>query len=78
MATNTADLPLAKASAEPGYMTTEFWVAVVVTFIGLLTQFGVIHPSDEQTNQIVALLELVLPVVFYSISRGIRKMGTMG
>lgn len=62
--------------AEPGYTTTEFWLALAVSVIGLLTVFGVIHLASAQVNAIMGALELIVPNAIYAISRGIRKAGT--
>lgn len=63
-------------SAEPGYTTTEFWVALVTSVIGLLMLFNVIKVSNAQVQSIVGLVALVTPQVIYILSRGIRKSGT--
>jgi ABC-type spermidine/putrescine transport system permease subunit II len=63
-------------SAEPGYTTTEFWVALVTSVIGLLVLFNIIKISNGQTQAIVGLVALVAPQVIYILSRGIRKIGT--
>jgi uncharacterized membrane protein len=63
-------------SAEPGYTTTEFWVALVTSVIGLLVLFNIIKISNAQNQAIVGLVALVAPQVIYILSRGIRKIGT--
>jgi len=64
--------------AEPGYLTSEFWMAVVVQLISLLLLFGVIHITNAQVQAIVGVAGLVVPQALYAISRGIRKAGTPG
>lgn len=64
------------APAEPGYLTTEFWMAVVVQLLGLLALVGVIQLPSATVQAIVGLVGLVAPQVAYAISRGIRKSGT--
>lgn len=60
---------------EPGYTTTEFWLALVTSVIGLLVMFNVIHLNDGQQQAILGLVALVAPQVIYILSRGIRKIG---
>jgi hypothetical protein len=62
--------------AEPGYTTTEFYVALVTSFIGLLTTLGVIHPSTDTVNAILGFVALVAPILVFVISGGVRKQGT--
>ena len=64
------------SSPEPGYLTTEFWMAVAVQLISLLTLFGVIHIGSAQTQAILGMLGLVVPQALYALSRGLRKAGT--
>jgi hypothetical protein len=71
-------LPAPTGAAEPGFLTTEFWVALATQLIGLLTVTGVIHPSTETVNGIMGLLALIVPTIAYALSRGIRKSGTPG
>lgn len=69
--------PTAPATgAEPGYTTTEFWVALVTSLIGLLTAFHVYHFTNDEVQGILGVVTLVAPVVAYVISRGIRKSGS--
>ena len=63
-------------SAEPGYTTTEFWGKLFVQLIGLLVLFHVIAFTSEQLQGILGLGALVIPELFYAISRGIRKAAT--
>lgn len=60
---------------EPGYTTTEFWVALVTSVIGLLVMFDVIKFTTAQTQAVVGLVALVAPQAIYILSRGIRKVG---
>lgn len=69
--------PTAPATgAEPGYTTTEFWVAVVVALIGLLTAFHVYSFTNTQVQAILGVVAIVAPAVAYIVSRGLRKSGT--
>ena len=60
---------------EPGYMTTEFWMALATSVIGLLLTFKVVNLNDGQVQQILGLLALIVPQGLYVLSRGIRKQG---
>lgn len=60
---------------EPGYLTTEFWMALATSVIGLLILFNVIKVTTEQQQAILGLIGLVAPQVIYILSRGIRKIG---
>lgn len=73
---NPIKIPLTISSvspAEPGYTTTEFWLTVVTSFIGLLTTFNVVHFTNPQMQALLGFAGLVIPVIVYTISRGIRK-----
>jgi hypothetical protein len=63
-------------TAEPGYQTTEFWGKVFVQFVGLLTLFHVIHFTNDQLQAVLGFGGLIIPELFYAISRGIRKAPT--
>lgn len=70
------DAPAGSTPApEPGYTTTEFWLAVPVSVVGLLETLGVIHLGSGQLQQIAGLVALVAPSVAYVIGRSIRKRG---
>lgn len=60
---------------EPGYQTTEFWMALATSVIGLLMTFKVVNLNDGAVQQILGLLALVVPQALYIVSRGIRKQG---
>lgn len=52
---------------KPGYLTTEFWLTVLV---GVLTNLGTIEVPDKYKWVVSLLL-----VVGYAISRGLAKFG---
>lgn len=64
------------SDVEPGYTTTEFWMAAVSQIVGLLTIFNVVHLTSAQTQGILGFAALVIPSALYAISRGIRKKGS--
>ena len=61
---------------EPGYTTTEFWIALVTSLLGLLTMFSVVKFTTAQVQAIIGLVALVVPQGLYILSRGIRKQGS--
>jgi hypothetical protein len=63
-------------NAEPGYTTTEFWGKVFVQLVALLVLFHVVHFTSDQLQGVLGLGALVIPELFYAISRGIRKAAT--
>ena len=73
MATN----PLVTTSAvvEPGYMTTEFWLALATDAISLLVLFHVVTFTGDQVQAILGTVGLVASNAIYILSRGIRKIG---
>lgn len=80
LAAPSAPLP----TAEPGYLTTEWWATLVAMLVGLLTALGVIHvnvgdPVVASEIQLVGgLLAMVVPAAAYAIGRSLRKSGTPG
>ena len=61
-------------SAEPGYLTTEFWVTIATMLISFLASAGVF---DQATVvRLGGLITGAAAIVGYAISRGIRKSGT--
>lgn len=64
--------------AEPGYTTTEFWVAVFGNGVSFLTAFNIIHFTSSQAQVIGGLATMAATNIAYAISRGIRKSGTTG
>jgi hypothetical protein len=68
--------PTNPASAEPGYLTTEFWLTSATSVISILVTFNVVHITTSQTQSIMGLLGMIVPIAIYAISRGLRKSGT--
>ncbi len=66
--------------SKPGYMTTEFWMSVIASLLGVLGALGVFTP-DQVSSVNKGLIELagaLTPVAAafgYSISRGNAKKG---
>jgi hypothetical protein len=65
--------PAPASPVEPGYLTTEFWVSLATSIIGLLIMFGLVKFTTAQTQAIIGLVTLVVPNALYILSRGIRK-----
>lgn len=64
-----------------GTKTSEFYITIAVTIIGLLAMFGVVKPDSQQqlvdsTTQIVNAVVAVAPVVVYIIGRSWMKSKT--
>ena len=55
-----------------GYKTTEFWLTVVATILGLLFASGVISEGSE-VDKILGMAATILTSMGYSISRGLAK-----
>ena len=63
---------------KPGYKTTEFWLSLSTSVIGLLVILGVITPDKssemmEIVRQVIGVVMLVLPQFGYTLSRGNAK-----
>ena len=64
-----------------GVKTSEFWVSVVVSVLGVLVALGIITPDQQNTltqsiHQIVGAVMTVVPIAGYALSRGRAKGGT--
>ena len=63
-----------------GYKTTEFWISLGTSVVGLLVLLGIITP-DKSTEimtiiqQVLAVAMIVLPQFGYTLSRGKAKAG---
>ena len=55
-----------------GYKTTEFWLTVTATILGLLFASGLIS-DGSQADKIFGMASTVLASMGYSVSRGIAK-----
>jgi len=63
-----------------GYKTTEFWVTLVTSIVGLLVLLGIITPDKSTeivtlTQQIIASVMIIVPQIGYILSRGKAKSG---
>lgn len=63
---------------KPGWKTTEFWITIATSILGLLAFTGVLTPdrSSELTKQLLPLIGVLVPAVVgagYSVSRGTAK-----
>lgn len=68
-----ADVPV-----KPGYMTTEFWVTIIVQVVGLAAAAGYITPDQsgvlsDATVQLGGIVTMVAAAFGYSLSRGLAK-----
>ncbi len=59
---------------KPGYKTTEFWLTVAASIVGLVLASG-IFPAEGEIVKIVGLAAMVLASLGYSQSRGQAKAG---
>lgn len=55
-----------------GYKTTEFWLTVTATVLGLLFASGIVS-DGSQADKILGMASTVLATMGYSISRSIAK-----
>ena len=61
---------------EPGYKTTEFWLATVASLVGIAYASGLISPEGaDPLSKGLALLGTALTAMGYSIARGLAKKG---
>lgn len=59
-----------------GIKTTEFWLSLAATLLGLLVSLGLIGPEDmDAILKVLALILGFLPLAAYNLSRGLAKMG---
>ncbi len=61
-----------------GYKTTEFWITLIASFIGMLVMFGVVTPESQQqlvdsSTQIINAVFAIVPLVAYIIGRSWLK-----
>ena len=74
-------IPGSPPVAEPGYTTTEFWLATITSGTALigatLVDFGVANLTTAQRADITGLAVLSVSLVagLYALARGIRKQG---
>ena len=61
-------------NVKAGYLTTEFWITVVVALGSLLWGAGILDPEGAGTaNKVFGLVVSGLSAVGYTISRGLAK-----
>ena len=63
---------------KPGYLTTEFWVTVLLQVVGFLALLGVFTPDQasaltQALPQLGGLIVMVAGAFGYSLSRGTAK-----
>jgi len=63
---------------KPGWKTTEFWVTMATSVLGLLALTGTLTPekSSELTKQLLPIIGVLVPAIVgagYSVSRGTAK-----
>lgn len=59
---------------KPGYKTTEFWLTLVSTLLGLLFASGVIAPEGtDGLSKAFAFVATALTTMGYAVSRGLAK-----
>ena len=62
------------APVKPGYKTTEFWLTLGATFVGLAIASGIV-PDTGMWPKIVALVVSVFAAMGYTVSRTNVKNG---
>ncbi len=69
-------MPAKKEDLKPGYLTTEFWITIVVTLCSLLWGANVLDPEAAGTaNKIFGFVVAALSGLGYTVSRGLAKGG---
>lgn len=61
-----------KAAPTPGYKTTEFWMTVVASLVGLAMASGA-FPEAGPLGRVLGMVAAALSTFGYSVSRGIAK-----
>lgn len=68
--------PQGETTMKSGIKTTEFWLSLAATLLGLLVSLGLIGPEDmDAILKVLALILGFLPLAAYNLSRGLAKMG---
>jgi hypothetical protein len=57
---------------KPGWKTSEFWLTMAATLVGIFVLSGVL-PTDHIVMKVAALAMQALAAVGYSYSRGLAK-----
>jgi hypothetical protein len=57
---------------KPGWQTTEFWLSLAATAVGLLFASGVLAP-ESGAERWLGLVASALTSLGYSVSRGLAK-----
>ena len=70
----TATPDPAAAAVKPGYKTTEFWLTMGATVVGLAIASGVV-PDTGMWSKIVALVVSAFAAMGYTVSRTNVKNG---
>jgi hypothetical protein len=61
---------------KPGYLTTEFWITVVVALASLAWGAGVVDPAgSDGADKIFGFVVSALSALGYTVSRGLAKKG---
>ena len=67
---------MANNNVKPGWKTTEFWIAVVVSACSLLWGADILDPEASGTaNKVFGFVVAALSSLGYSVSRGMAKKG---
>lgn len=59
-------------ASKPGYKTTEFWLSLVATLIGLLWASGLISEGST-ADKVIGFVAAALGQFGYAVSRGLAK-----
>lgn len=57
---------------KPGYRTTEFWLSLAATMLGLLWASGLVSEGST-TDKVIGFAAMVLAQLGYTVSRGLAK-----
>ena len=61
---------MANGDVKPGYKTTEFWITVTTSIIGLLKSSGIITAGGDGLLVLIsAQIMATIPLIFYILGR---------
>ena len=62
---------------KPGYLTTEFWVALIGQVVGIVNLFHQVAVSDQMVNTIASIAVMIATGVAYIIGRKTVKVASI-
>jgi hypothetical protein len=63
-----------ETQTKPGWKTTEFWLTLLATTIGMLWASGIASPDGaDAVSRVVGIIAATLSQLGYAVSRGMAK-----